>query len=41
MGPCRLPLPGFSAANYDKFYGELSEKNFFAKLPALKQQSAL
>jgi N-acetylneuraminate lyase len=41
MGPCRLPLTGFSAASYDKFYGELSEKNFFARLPATRQQLAL
>jgi len=37
MGPCRLPLTTFTTADYNKFYGELSEMNFFSKLPALRQ----
>jgi len=41
MGPCRLPLPAFSAADYDKFYGQLNEMNFFEKVPAVRLQPVL
>ncbi len=39
MGSCRLPLTGFSDANYNKFYKELNDIGFFAKLNSLQQNA--
>ena len=36
MGPCRLPLPAFSIASYEKFHRELSKLDFFNKLPLIR-----
>lgn len=35
MGSCRLPLPLFSEANYEKFHRELNKIDFFKKLPSI------
>lgn len=34
MGPCRLPLPTLSEAEYASFYRQLAEIGFFEKVPA-------
>lgn len=42
LGPCRLPLTSFTQDTYEKFYSELSEIDFFRKVPSrVKQLEAI